>query len=204
MVSNFSCVSDSKPAPPKLAKLDMSEAASVSSVSGGENDNSLHIAVLFDTNKVGELLAGVNLDINIKDSHGFTALSWACVKGNPATVRMLIEAGADINIQSNRGATAIWLASIYGHTELVKMLIEAGASLLEDALMGASARGHKETAAMLVEAGANIDVVDNQGNTPLIYAGQTGLWRAAYMMMKLSREHSDKEYKRFLFRAERL
>lgn len=67
-------------------------------------------------------------------------------------------------------------------------MLDAGANIdvIDDcgmtALMGCS---DCLMAEMLLEEGANIDFEDVYDYTPLIHAGRSGLWNAAYLMLKL-------------------
>ena len=54
-----------------------------------------------------------------------------------------------------------------------------------------------EVAKMLLEAGGDIRHEDKQGNTTLTFAGQSGLWEAGSLMLKLQFHH-DKHYKKFI------
>ena len=49
----------------------------------------------------------LKLELDAKDKDGQTALHWAIVKGQPAVVRLLLEAGGDFTIPSAGGRTAL-------------------------------------------------------------------------------------------------
>ena len=170
-----------------------------------------------------KMLIEEGADINAKNHYeGETALTSAATSHFPAVIKWLVEKGSDLEAKNTAGNTALMEASTYGWCEPdnVRELIKCGANIQgtneegKTALMLACIddphpqyfpaerrTGHENIARQLLEAGADIDLLDNHGNTALIYAGETGLWRAAFLMMKLSREHTVKEYKRFLFRA---
>ena len=160
------------------------------------------------------------------DFDGETPLIVAAVSAFPEIITILVEAGADLEMKNDDGNTPLMVAADSANNpEMVNQFIEYGANIDETNKEGQTVlivactdfpewpkvvycgqrwSRRESIVKRLLEAGADIDVVDNIGNTALIYAGQIGLWKAAYLMLKLSREHTDKEYKRFLFRAERL
>ena len=111
---------------------------------------------------------------------------------------LMIELGADINGTDMDGRTALMRATTKERTQT---LLAAGSDVDANDKEGKTAlmmAASNEQAKMLIEAGADIDIVDKYGNTALVYAGQRGLWEAAYLMMKLSKEHSDQDYVKFL------
>lgn len=66
-------------------------------------------------------------DVNARDMDGFTALMWACMRGNFEIVKYLVERGADVNAKNDAGFTALMMASGQGYFEIVEYLIENGA-----------------------------------------------------------------------------
>ena len=83
------------------------------SVANSEEDNAdenscgLHQAVLSgQVDEVKAILAGSDIDINVTDSLGRTALHHAAITGNHDMLAELIGSGADTSIQDNLGRTA--------------------------------------------------------------------------------------------------
>jgi hypothetical protein len=67
-------------------------------------------------------------DMNLKDSDGWTALTWCSWSGMDTMIQMMTETGkADINIPDKKGQTALMIASIRGNDEVVRILLEKGA-----------------------------------------------------------------------------
>ena len=75
--------------------------------SADETSCGLHQAVLSgDVNEVKAILAGSDIDINVTDNLGRTALHHAAITGNHDMLAELIGSGADTSIQDNLGRTA--------------------------------------------------------------------------------------------------
>ena len=120
-----------------------------------------------------------DIDVNVAEPDGSTALLWATYKVDHELVRALLKAGAKANITNNYGATPLTEAVKLGDVDLVRMLLEARAdpnSPNQDgqtALMLASTIGSLPIAQMLVAKGANVNAVE-------AFRGQTALmWAAA-------------------------
>ena len=82
-----------------------------------------------DINKTKQFVSkGVNL--NIKDSAGYTALHYAARNGNFAVVKFLLEKGACVNCVTKSGKdTPLHRAAFVGHLDIVKLLIRHGANI---------------------------------------------------------------------------
>ena len=110
------------------------------------------------------------------DNSNRTALMMAAWRGYPATVRVLLKAGADVGAKAKEGETAVMLAAREGHAEIVQALIKAGADVNvktkrdETALMMAASRGHTATVRVLLGAGAKVNTKDKTGQTALLHA----------------------------------
>jgi ankyrin repeat protein len=104
-------------------------------------------------------------------------------------MRMLLEKGADPNISTTQGTTALmaaaginwipgqtWSHSEADYAEAVKLCLEHGAdvnasnSLGLTAMHGAANRGWESVIQILADHGAKLDVKDNAGRTPMIFA----------------------------------
>lgn len=111
-----------------------------------------------DVKAVRRLVAnGVN--VNIKDSNGWTPLIVATDFGHVEVVKILIAAGADVNARKH----GLWIINPAGHGET--------------ALIWAAIRGQVEIAQILLESGASPDI-RAQGKTALDWAaeGATHAW----------------------------
>jgi len=122
-----------------------------------------------------------DLDVNVPEADGSTALLWAVYKVDHELVRALLKAGAKANVTNNFGATPLTEAVKLGDVELTRLILDAGAdpnSPNQDgqtALMLASNIGSLEIAKMLVAKGANVNAVENfRGQTALMWAAAGG------------------------------
>lgn len=117
--------------------------------------------------KIVGVLADAGANLDIANEYGETPLFTAVERGRIDFVRILVEKGANINIRANfrrgriKGVTPIWLAAhdlgirnsedeYKVRLDIVKLLTARGASF------------------------ANIDVVDEEGLTPLFIAASNG------------------------------
>lgn len=90
-------------------------------------DELRHAATTGDVAKVKELL-DKGVDANAANPYGGTALVYACDKGYPEIVKLLLEHGADPNFRNNfYGYPAIGWAAQKGNVEIAKLLLDKGA-----------------------------------------------------------------------------
>jgi ankyrin repeat protein len=77
---------------------------------------------------IGKMLVAAGADPSHVDSHGWDALSMACVKGfNVYSQFLLQQKGVDIDRLDNDGRSAIMKAAGHGHIDTVEMLWRRGA-----------------------------------------------------------------------------
>jgi ankyrin repeat protein len=129
-------------------------------------------------------------DISWVDFTGQTPFLRASLSGDVTVMRLLLAHGADPNIPTFAGTTALmaaagvnwaenqtWTESKESLMEALKLCFEKGAdvnaknSMGITAVIGAANRGSNDMIEFLVEKGARLDVKDNQGRTPLVWAG---------------------------------
>ena len=96
-------------------------------------------------------------------------------------MKALLDARADVNALDETGATALMICALLGSTPGVELLIASRAALgATDKNEGATAlhlavgRGHRGVVERLLAAQAEVNLADARGNTPLVYAMQTG------------------------------
>ena len=123
--------------------------------------------------------------LNKLDRKGFTALHRAAQRGDTATVRELLDAGADPNIRANTALRELPINMAAGadrvNVEVLSMLVNSGtdidASLTNGVTPLFAALYRKENSAaarFLIDHGANVDIRTDQGWTPLHRAISTG------------------------------
>ena len=88
----------------------------------------LMLAVLYNKPSIVSLLIKTkDINIDLQDMNGNTALMIASEDGHIDIVNSLIEATADVNLQDINKETALIKASEYGYIDIVNALIKAGA-----------------------------------------------------------------------------
>lgn len=128
-----------------------------------------------DMQKADQLIANI-ADLNAKDAHGFTPLTWAAYFNHIEMAKLLIEKGADINAKAATGMTPLACTSSWAvndSTEMAKLLIEKGADVNARNNMGWSiliSTAHGCRAALvklLIENGADVNAQTPDGDTAL-------------------------------------
>ena len=122
------------------------------------------------------LLLEYGADPNNKDNTNMTPLHFAAQASTPKCLLLLIEHGAKV-FQSTRGWTALHYACSY-HDDVayVKPLLDHGADVDERTYVGKTAiffaiiGNNLTTAAFLIGVGADLNVLDNEGTSPLAAA----------------------------------
>ena len=145
----------------------------------------LMIAVSQDTTSVSLLLNANDIDINLQNSGGRTALYWACSNGNNEMIQCLLKAKADPRVCTHQGDSPLLVYTYKAPSTLAKpivaALLKAGAdpnvsekNLNITPLHIACLRGQEDIVQLLLKAKANINALDRHGNTPLCLAAGYG------------------------------
>ena len=77
------------------------------------------------------LLPGMNGSLELRESHGATALNIACQNGHSGVCKLLLEAGADVNAGRADHVTPLYIAAQEGHSKIVQVGWLVGWLLLE-------------------------------------------------------------------------
>lgn len=128
-------------------------------------------------------------DLSWVDFTGQTAFLRAALAGDMTLMRLLLDKGADPNTPTLAGTTALMAAAgvnwMGGQTfteskealmEAVQLCLDKGAdvnsknSMGVTAVIGAANRGSDDILEFLVKKGARLDIKDNEGRTPLVWA----------------------------------
>jgi ankyrin repeat protein len=191
----------------KCAELLLQYKANVSCVDE-ELSTPLHKAAYNGHLDCVRLLLEHNADINVKDSEGATPLHKASFSGKTECVEFLLQKGAEVDALDNCQGTSLHNAAFKGHAETCEVLLKHGANVnLGDdrqatPLHLACLQDNVECLKILVEIGkANLDAVDDQGLTPLMYA-VAHLENVKYLIEKKANiSKTDKKGRSALFHA---
>jgi ankyrin repeat protein len=114
---------------------------------------------------------------------GITALAGAAMRGDTAVAEMLLSRGAQIDGVVKGKMSPLMSATLHGDAPMVAWLAARGATVngtLSDdfsngstPLMIASEDGRQDVVAELLRRSANVNVLDTDGNSALIYAAMT-------------------------------
>ena len=146
-------------------------------------DTSLVRAIkISDTDRVRTLMYA-NVNVNEKNYAGITPLTIAAEKGNMEIIKMLVEDGkAVVNDPSSYGVTPLIAAAEAGNDKVVEYLIAQGADVTAKDDLGKTALIYaigfdnpKLISSLIKLDNKAVNLPDNSGNTPLIYAAQKGL-----------------------------
>ncbi|KAL9903589.1 protein TANC2 isoform X2 [Glossina fuscipes] len=79
--------------------------------------------------EIMEMLITRGANLETQDHEGFTALSWACLRGRQTAAKILMDKGCNKNHADNNGRTPLDLAAYQGSANLVQYLLEQGANI---------------------------------------------------------------------------
>jgi ankyrin repeat protein len=128
------------------------------------------------------LLTRSDVEVNLKDEDGWTALSHAVRGARTAVVKMLL-ARSDIkaDLGNKDGGTLLSLAARLGHDAVVELLLmsnkfdaESEDTNRRTPLSWAAESGHEVVVQSLLDKRANIESEDTNGRTPLSWAAGNG------------------------------
>ncbi|XP_035382348.1 inversin [Electrophorus electricus] len=134
------------------------------------------------------------LDINMADKYGGTALHAAALSGHVSTVRLLLEQGAMVDPLDVMKHTPLFRACEMGHRDVILTLIKGGACVAladvdgHSALHWAALGGNAEVCEVLMENGLGPNLQDQAGRTPLHCAAYAGYINC---MALLIQHHAD-------------
>ncbi|KAF4633629.1 hypothetical protein G7Y89_g4494 [Cudoniella acicularis] len=157
-----------------------------------DGKTTLHIVIYNgDEESIKVLLSSrTTIDLNIKDSQGWTPLRWAAAFGQLDVVEMLLSAGAEVDAQDKDKWTAIRWAAQRGHKEVAELLINHKASLETPnsdewtLLRWAAKEGSEEFIQLLVEKRVDLNANDANGFTALRWAVCYGHTMVAWLLIQ--------------------
>ena len=126
-------------------------------------------------------LLGQNVDVNVAQPDGATALHWAAHWDDAESVELLIRAGANVNAANDYGVTPLLLASLNGNASVVAALLRGRAnpnlasSTGDTPLIAAAKSGSRQSVLTLLRGGAEIEAKERAvGESALTVAAAEG------------------------------
>jgi ankyrin repeat protein len=122
-------------------------------------------------------LLGQNVDVNLSQADGTTALAWAVHRNDMETAELLIGAGANVNVANEYGVTPLSLACTNRNAAMIGKLLQAGANpnaaqwTGETPVMTCARTGSVDGVKALLDRGASPNAKESQkGQTALMWA----------------------------------
>ena len=148
------------------------------------------IAAEYGRYEIVKMLIDKNIDLNMRDVDGSTALLLAVENRHTHVARLLIESGADLEICNNAGTNPL-MCSFNGDYEIVKLLVSKNVNLdvqqdsfKNTALMRAIGNHHTDIAEHLIINNATIDIQNSEGATALIWSAGSGEERIVKLLIE--------------------
>ena len=146
----------------------------------------LHWAAYYGHLEIAEILISRGADLDAEDPDYSTPLYLAAEQGHPKVVEFLVSKGAEVNVKSNAwGYTPLHRAA-WGPVTMRKHLGAGEAGTVSEADLN---ENYLEIVGMLLEKGAKVDVLDNDGKTPLDQAIGNGEKEIVVLLRKHGAEH---------------
>ncbi len=134
-----------------------------------------HYAACYGHANVIHTLHELKVDINQKDSHGFTPIQIAAQMGKTEAIKAFFQCGVDLNQETTDGLTLVHLATCLGHFNLIKMFHELKMNLNQESSFGFTpiqlAAQYKQTEVIkaLHEHGVSLNQTTKEGGASLVH-----------------------------------
>lgn len=122
---------------------------------------------------------------------GTRSLVEACIEGDIAAVRKLLDEGRSVHEPTEEGESLLSLACSAGYYELVQVLLAMAANVEDRGskgdctpLMEAASGGYVDIVQLLLQNGANVNAQSSSGNTALHYACCSGYDGVVHVLIK--------------------
>lgn len=130
------------------------------------------------------IVLATNINVDLSDKIGRTALHWCAVTGKPDLASALLSntgrQRANVKAVTERGRTALHLAAEQDHVDIVNLLLASGADKEATSdgywtpLLNAAQRGHEKVVDVLLRSKANVNARTSSGMTALHWAAEGG------------------------------
>ena len=127
------------------------------------------------------LLSNDDVNVNVSDKAGYTALHRACQGGHEEVVSYLLGKGADKTLTTSLGFSALYVAALKGYANIVKVLlsndvvdVNVSDKAGNTALHNACQEGHDEVVSYLLGKGADKTLTTSLGFSALHLAALKG------------------------------
>jgi ankyrin repeat protein len=178
-----------------LAKQLISEHPEHVNARGGKEQTPMHIAAFEGHADILSLLLEHGVDVDSRGIADNTPLHRAAENGKVEAGQYLLDRGADINARGATGQTPLFRAVFQRHVECARMLLKRGASIGavetsygQTSLHIAVSYANIQLVRLLLEHGADVNVRDNDGETPI----QLGSRRRRHEIVELMSEYGAK------------
>ena len=136
----------------------------------------IHALKLGQFKSVEILASSKNVNLNVRDEEGQTALMYAVDDIDSNNIKCLIRNGADLDVKDPFGKTALAKAAMFDKVKKVRLLADYGADLNicdirgRTILMDFASRSNVDMVDFLARKGADLNIVNNVKETALIEA----------------------------------
>jgi ankyrin repeat protein len=121
-----------------------------------------------------------NINIDLKNEDGYTALMYAVNAGSLDVARLILSRKARINLQDRDGYSALMIAAYRGNAEMLDLLLQYKPDVNlrhrsgRTALIMAAWKGTAQMVQRLIAAGARVNDQDLDGWTALMFSAYVG------------------------------
>jgi ankyrin repeat protein len=142
-----------------------------------------------------QALLAKDIDVNMPQIDGMTALHWAAHRDDAELAKLLLDRGADATAKNRYGITPLYLGCVNGNADTVQYLLKAGAdpnTMIEGdetSLMTAARTGKLGAVAALLKAGADFDAKERTGQTAIMWAAAEGHVEVVRVLMETGADY---------------
>ena len=176
---NINYNNSNSPKNKKSLKISENSFSINNAINANDKNKNLNIELLIYSkkgyiDKILEIIAQKNVDINYQNENGWTALHYSCDEGNLKITEILIKAHCDVNIKNNEKKTPLHYSVTKGYFDITKLLVENGGDMNcldnenNNIIHLCSMYGHDELLTFLLNK--NPELIYNKnifGNTPI-------------------------------------